>query len=105
MSTLIMPGDIIRIAGKSEGAKEFFYAGGQIVSPGEKSFRTGMTLTQALLACGGKTREAGKGVKISRRNTDGFLVTSEYDLRGIEEGKALDPLLQAGDRIEVERAM
>jgi len=105
MSTLIVPGDVIRIAGKNEGAREFVYVGGQVVSPGEKYIRAGMTLTQALLACGGKTREAGDRVKISRRNTEGFLATSEYDLRAIEAGRAPDPLLQVGDRIEVGRAM
>lgn len=98
MSTLVFPGDVIRVNGKSD-TRQFFYVGGQVASPGEKDFRTGMTLTQGLLACGGVTR--GTAVKVSRRNSDGFLATSEYDLRAIETGRSPDPLLQAGDRIEV----
>jgi len=100
MSTLVFPGDVIRINGKSD-TKQFFCVGGQVASPGEKDLRTGMTLTQGLMACGGVTRGAGTAVKVSRRNSDGFLVTSEYDLRAIETGRSPDPLLQAGDRIEV----
>jgi len=35
----------------------------------------------------------------------GFLVTSEYNVRAIEAGKAPDPVLEAGDRIEVKRGV
>src|SRR5262249_46578843 len=50
LSTLIVSGDIVKI---SESGKEFIYVGGDVASPGEKEFRSGMTLTQALLASGG----------------------------------------------------
>jgi protein involved in polysaccharide export with SLBB domain len=105
MATLVVSGDLIRISGSEATAKQFIYAGGEVSSPGEKDFRSGMTLTQALLTCGGRTRSAGKIVKISRRNAEGFLSTVEYDLRAIEEGRLPDPIVQVGDRIEVARGV
>jgi len=62
-------------------------------------------LIQALLSAGGAPRTGKMTIKVSRRNARGFLSTSEYSLRTIEEGKAEDPLLRAGDRIEVIKAM
>jgi protein involved in polysaccharide export with SLBB domain len=83
---------------------EFFYIGGEISSPGQKDFHTGMTLTQALLAAGGVTALAGERVKVLRAGADGRLVTAEYSIGEIEGGVVPDPVLQAGDRIEVARA-
>jgi protein involved in polysaccharide export with SLBB domain len=99
MSTLIMSGDIVKI---SEPAKQFIYVGGEVASPGEKDFRSGMTLTQALLASGGARTSR---VTIAKRGSDGLLNTREYDLQQISQGKAPDPSLEAGDRIEVKRAL
>jgi protein involved in polysaccharide export with SLBB domain len=99
MSTLIMSGDVVKV---SEPGKEFVYIGGDVASPGEKEFRSGMTLTQALLASGGaKTTKA----TIAKRSADGLLNTREYDLQQINQGKAPDPILEAGDRIEVKRSL
>lgn len=105
MATLVLPGDVIKISGGSAAAARFVYVGGNIASPGEKEFRSGMTLTQALLSAGGVSRNSKTSVKVARRNGDGFLMSNEYDLRAIEEGKAQDPLLEAGDRIEVTRGL
>jgi polysaccharide export outer membrane protein len=102
MATLVLPGDVIRI---SAGSARFIYVGGNVASPGEKEFRSGMTLTQALLSAGGVSRSSKNSVKVARRNGSGFLMSNEYDLRAIEEGKAQDPLLEAGDRIEVTRGL
>jgi len=102
MATLVLPGDVIRI---SAGTASFIYVGGNVASPGEKEFRSGMTLTQALLSAGGVSRNNRTSVKVARRNGSGFLISNEYDLRAIEEGKAQDPLLEAGDRIEVTRSL
>lgn len=99
LSTLIIPGDMVKI---SSPVKEYIYVGGDVASPGEREFRSGMTLTQALLACGGaRTTD----VTIAKRGTDGLLNTHQYDLQQINEGKAPDPILQAGDRIEVKRPL
>ena len=105
MATLVLPGDVIKISGAVAAPKRFLYVGGDVASPGEREFRDGMTLTQALLAAGGVPGGAKSIVKVSRRNAGGFLVVREYNLRMIEEGKSPDPLIEAGDRIEVTRSM
>jgi protein involved in polysaccharide export with SLBB domain len=102
MAMLVMPGDIIKLSGGPIAAKKFFYVGGEVSAPGEKTFREGMTLTQALLSAGGAS-QSGKTVRVARRNASGFLSTNEYNLRSIEDGKTPDPMLEAGDRIEVTR--
>lgn len=99
MSTLITTGDVVKIY---SSAKEFIYVGGDVATPGEKDFHSGMTLTQALLASGGARTTK---VTIAKRNADGLLNTREYDLQQINQGKAPDPTLEAGDRIEVKRAL
>jgi protein involved in polysaccharide export with SLBB domain len=99
MSTLVMSGDVVKI---SSPAREFIYIGGDVAAPGEKEFHSGMTLTQALLASGGA--KATK-VTIAKRNGDGLLNTRQYDLQQINQGKAADPILEAGDRIEVKRSL
>ena len=105
LSMLILPGDTGRVSGSAGIAKHFIYVGGDVTSPGEKEFRDGMTLTQAVISAGGISRSGKTSVRISRRNPDGFLTASEYSLRSISEGKSQDPLLQAGDRIEVIQSM
>ncbi len=102
MATLVMPGDVIKISGAPVAARKFLYVGGEVSAPGEKAFRDGMTLTQALLAAGGASSTV-KVIKVARRNANGFLSTNEYNLRSIEGGKTPDPVLEAGDRIEVVR--
>lgn len=101
MATLITSGDSIKISAAPKG---FVYLGGDIASAGEREFREGMTLTQALMAAGGP-RDPKSHVKVARRNANGFLATEEFNLPAITNGKAPDPLLQAGDRIEVQRGV
>lgn len=103
-TTLIYPGDVIRVSSAPPPAPQFFYIGGQINSPGQKDFHSGMTLTQAIFASGGVTRGAGSKIKVMRQADDQRLVTTEYNLKRIEDGKDPDPKLLAGDRIEVSRA-
>ena len=106
IATSVVSGDVIKITGSaSELTKKFVYVSGNVVAPGEKIFRDGMTLTQAVIAAGGVQRSTGNKVKVSRQNQNGFLRASEYDLSAIGEGKAQDPQLQAGDRIEVNQKM
>ena len=100
---LIYSGDVITLSALPPAPPQFLYIGGSVVSPGQKDFHAGMTLTQAVLASGGVTRFAGSKVKISRQGADGRLVSTEYNLKQIEAGKVPDPVLQAGDRLEVSR--
>lgn len=98
LNTLVQPGDVVNLTVRPP---EFFYIGGEVGSPGQKDFHAGMTLTQAVLASGGATRLAGDKVRVARAGADGRLVSTEYNLSEIEGGVVPDPLLQAGDRIEV----
>jgi protein involved in polysaccharide export with SLBB domain len=100
---LVYPGDVITLTAAPAPAPQYYFIGGQIVSAGQKDFHAGLTLTQAILACGGVGRFAGSKVKVSRQGPDGRLVTTEYNLKMIESGKVPDPLLQPGDRVEIGR--
>lgn len=102
LNTLVQAGDVINLTVRPP---EFFYIGGEISSPGQKDFHGGMTLTQAILASGGVTAVSGERVqvRVSRAGADGRLRFDEYNLREIEGGVVPDPVLQAGDRIEVAR--
>ncbi len=100
MGALVYPGDVINLTTKPQ---EFFYIGGEVATPGQKDFHTGMTLTQAVLASGGTTQAAATRVRVSRQGANGLLVSNEYDLRQIQDGKVPDPRLEAGDRVEVGR--
>lgn len=102
LSMLVLPGDVIRV---SAATGQFIYIGGEVTSSGEKELREGMTLTQLLLAAGGVRPDRQFTAKISRRDATGFLRSQDHNLKAIEQGKAADPLLQAGDRIEVRSGM
>lgn len=98
MDLLIRSGDVISF---QPSPKHYLYIGGEIKAPGERSFRSGMTLTQAILAAGGLTRDAGKEVRIARQGVTGRLVVTRYKLKDIDSGKLADPLIEPGDRITV----
>ena len=102
LNELVTSGDVINVQPRP---REFFYIGGTVGAVGQKDFTPGMTLTQAILASGGVTREAGAKVRVAvaRQGADGKLITTEYDLREIEAGRVPDPRIQPGDRIEVGR--
>jgi protein involved in polysaccharide export with SLBB domain len=99
--TLVVPGDVIKVSGMPPAPTEFFFAGGEVNSPGQKPFHSGLTLTQAILASGGRSKNAGIEVRLSRQGVDGKLVTSEYNLDNIQSGRIPDPALQKGDRLEI----
>lgn len=103
---LVFPGDIVEF--KSGGslveagdAPQFYYIGGNIASAGQKDFHPGLTLTQAILASGGLKKAAVKKVVVRRKNQAGMLSPIEFDLNSIKDGKQPDPVLRAGDTIEI----
>jgi protein involved in polysaccharide export with SLBB domain len=102
-STLVQSGDVIKVMAAPPAAPQFYFIGGQVNAPGQKDFHAGLTLTQSILASGGISRFANSKVRVSRQGADGRLITTEYNLKQIEEGKVPDPTLQAGDRVEVGR--
>jgi len=97
MNLLVRPGDVITV---QPNATQYFYVAGPVKSPGEKTFRRGMTLTQAIIAAGGLVGKSGE-IKLGRDDGKGFLVVNKYKLKDIESGKVPDPLIQPGDRITI----
>jgi polysaccharide export outer membrane protein len=95
----IQSGDVITVMSRPQ---EFYYIGGRINYPGQKTFQQGITLLQAILAAGGTPRQENR-VELSREGGDGRLVTIKYSIKEIKSGKAEDPKVQPGDRIEVTR--
>jgi protein involved in polysaccharide export with SLBB domain len=99
MTLLVRPGDIINL---QRNESQFIYVGGEVKAPGEKIFRRGLTLTQAILSAGGVTRKA-KVAEIGRDDGQGFLTKSSFKLDDIQTGKTIDPVIKAGDRIMILR--
>ncbi len=99
LNLAIQSGDVLTVTKRPE---EFYYIGGRINYPGQKTFQPGITLLQAILASGGTTRQENL-VEISREGADGKLVTIKYNIKRIKSGAVEDPKLQPGDRIEVAR--
>jgi len=97
LSMLVRPGDVITF---QPAQAQFFYVDGEVKSPGEKSFRRGLTLTQAIIAAGGLTKDS-KEARLARDNGKGFLIMSRYKLKDINSGKFPDPMIQPGDRITI----
>ena len=99
MNFLVRPGDVVTL---NPNVTQFIYIGGEVKSSGEKTFRRGLTLMQAIIAAGGATAKS-KAAEVGRDDGRGFLVMTRFDLQGIRSGKATDPLLRPGDRIMIVR--
>jgi protein involved in polysaccharide export with SLBB domain len=97
-SQLIYANDVINVSARPEA---FYYVGGLVSMPGQKSYRENLTLMQAILSAGGVTPKAKSLVEISRAGADGKLTTTTFKLKDIKAGKEPDPKLQPGDLIEV----
>ena len=97
LKMLVRPGDVVSLL---EREAQFFYLSGLVKSPGEKIFRRGLTLTQAIIAAGGLSKD-GKKAELARDNGKGFLVVKRYKLKDVEAGKVPDPQIQTGDRITI----
>jgi tetratricopeptide (TPR) repeat protein/protein involved in polysaccharide export with SLBB domain len=97
---LVRPGDVINVRAPAE---QFYYVAGAVRQPGQKKFHAELTLTQAVLAAGGVSEPRAVVAVISRQADDGRLVSLRFDLKEIGAGRVPDPVIQAGDRIEVLR--
>ena len=97
MNMLVRPGDVVTV---HANATQFLYVGGEVKFPGEKTYRRGLTLTQALISAGGTT-DKGKEARLARDDGKGFLVVTKFKLKHIESGKVPDPPVKPGDRITV----
>jgi polysaccharide biosynthesis/export protein len=97
MNLLVRPGDVITL---QPNVMQFVYIGGEVKQPGEKTYRRGLTLTQAIIAAGGVT-EKSKEARIGRDDGKGFLNVTQFKLKDIESGKVPDPVVKPGDRIMI----
>jgi protein involved in polysaccharide export with SLBB domain len=97
MNLLVRPGDVVTL---HPHLMQFVYIGGEVKLPGEKTYRRGLTLTQALISAGGVTPKA-KEARVGRDDGNGFLVVNRYKLKDIESGKVPDPVVKPGDRIVI----
>jgi tetratricopeptide repeat protein len=91
MRFLVQPGDVVTLHPQ---LNEIFYVGGKVKFPGDKSYRFGMTLTQAIITAGGATSSVAEIVRGGDEEA-----RKRFDLKSIEEGKAADPLIKPRDRI------
>src|SRR5687767_1064707 len=99
MNLLVRPGDVVNLRPNDT---QFIYIGGEVKDPGEKIFRSGLTLTQAIISAGGATKKS-KVAEIGRDDGRGFLTKTSYKLKDIQSGKTMDPQVSAGDRITILR--
>jgi protein involved in polysaccharide export with SLBB domain len=97
MNILVRRGDVITL---QPDPTQFFYLDGEVNSPGEKTLRRGLTLTQAIITAGGLTKTA-KEARLARDNGKGFLVVNHYKFKDINSGKVPDPVIQPGDRVTI----
>jgi SLBB domain len=91
--------DVVTIQSKTT---QFVFVGGEVKLPGEREYRRGLTLTQAIMAAGGAKPKC-KLAEIERNDGQGGAVKTRFDLQEIESGKAADPVVRPGDRIMVLR--
>lgn len=97
MNKLVRSGDVITV---QPSPQQYFYIGGEVKAPGEKSFRAGLKLTQGILVAGGLTRKSEEA-QVARESEAGLLVVTRYNLKDINLGKLPDPFIQPGDRITI----
>jgi protein involved in polysaccharide export with SLBB domain len=97
MNLLVRPGDVVTLHANTT---QFVYIGGEVKFPGEKTYRRGLTLTQAIISAGGLV-EKPKEARLGRDDGRGFLIVTKFKLKDIESGKVPDPLVRPGDRITV----
>lgn len=96
LDLLVRPGDVITV---HPNVTQFVYIGGEVKFPGERMFRRGLTLTQAIVSSG--VTQKAKEAEIARDDGRGFLVGTRFSLKDIKSGKVVDPFLRPGDRITI----
>jgi protein involved in polysaccharide export with SLBB domain len=101
-SVLIFPGDTVEFTGNTANlsANGSYFISGEIASGGQKDLIGGLTLYQAVTVAGGTKGDPKKAI-IRRKSEDGLFKVQEHNLRSIKAGKSMDPMLMAGDVIEI----
>ena len=90
---LVLPGDVVTLHPQLNAS---LHVAGKVKFPGEKTYRFGLTLMQAIIMAGGPTSNSSLA-EIVRDGDE--VVRTRFDLKAILAGKAPDPLIKAGDRI------
>lgn len=79
---------------------EFVYVSGDVGKPGQVIWRDGLTVTQALAACGGPTRTANLRRTYILREGERI----DVNIRRIQKGRAEDLRVRPGDRFFVKES-
>lgn len=101
---LIYPGNAVEFTsdGNSRSVIGSYYIAGDIKTAGQKPLTSGLTLYQAVAASSSANGNPKKAT-IRRKNGEGVLANTEYNLRSLKDGKIVDPLLAVGDVIEIRK--
>ena len=104
-NTLIYPGDTVEFVFEKEGspssASHYFLAG-EVVSGGRRDLTAGLTLYRAIVGAGGVRGDAMRAT-IRRKSEKGIMTITEHNLYSLKDGKIVDPVLVAGDVIEIRK--
>lgn len=93
---VIRSGDIVNIR-----RAEVVYVIGGVVNPRQVSSRSSTTLSRAIAASGGLTKQADRKTITVFRREAGETKRFEFDLNKIESGEVADPVLTPFDIVEV----
>lgn len=102
-NTLIYPGYSLEFVAENAtpaGMANLYYISGEVASTGQKTLGANQTLYQAMVAAGGTKGDPKKAI-IRRRDAAGKLTSVEHKLKNIKDGKVADPVIFAGDVIEI----
>lgn len=99
-SVLVYAGNSLEFKTDGRSAGNYFITGDQVLNPGQRELRPGLTLYQAIITSGSRKALPKKAV-LRHRSEAGVFVSTEHNIKSIREGKARDPELASGDVIEV----
>ena len=98
---LVFDGDTVEFIAARPAAASYYTISGEVNAAGKRELLPGMTLSKAIAAAGGVRGKAVRAL-IRRAGPQGTAAT-EIDLSAIAKKRAVDPLLIAGDVIEIRK--
>ena len=92
----------IQVTIDAQGTLRMIYVSGEVKNPQGVEYRNGMTVFNAITACGGPTDFADmKDVRLIRSGPDGRVQTIPCNLKYLSRGTGNDPQIKPNDRIIV----
>ena len=92
----------IQVTIDAQGTLRMIYVSGEVKQPQGVEYRNGMTVFNAITACGGPTDFADmKDVRLIRSLPDGRVQTIPCNLKYLSRGTGVDPTVLPNDRIIV----